>query len=115
MHQAIQDGICQSGIGNAAVPISDRNLCGDQGGSMSEAIIKDFQNILCVLDGNGIAHPIIEYQQIAFGEGTQRIRQGTITAYLGKRVQQARGAVVTYGETCASGGSSEGTSQKRFS
>src|SRR5215211_5738026 len=58
--QAVQDGICQGGIGNASVPVCNRDLGSNQGGGVAKAVIEDFQNILGVLDGNGIPHPIVE-------------------------------------------------------
>ena len=71
VYQPVEDGICEGGIGNAPVPLGNRDLGGDQGGGVSKAVIEDFQNILRILDGNRIAHPIIENQQTAFCQGTQ--------------------------------------------
>lgn len=64
----VENGVGQGGIGNAAMRIRNGGLCGNEGGGMSEAIIEDFKNVLCVLGGDGIPHPIIEEQQAAFGE-----------------------------------------------
>ena len=36
---AIQDGVCQSRVGDAKMPVGHRYLAGDQGGSVSETII----------------------------------------------------------------------------
>ena len=74
MNQTVQDGIGQCGIRNAVMPIGNGNLAGDQGGRMSEAIIQDFKNILRVLDGEGIAHPVIEHEQIDACQRTQQVR-----------------------------------------
>ena len=54
VNKPVKDGICQGGIGNASVPLGDRDLCGNQGGGISKAVIEDFQNILGILDGDSI-------------------------------------------------------------
>ncbi len=103
VNEPVKDGVRKSGIGNAPVPLVNRNLGGNQGGRLAEAVIQDFEDVLRILDGNRIPHPVIEDQQAAPGEGTQGCGEGTIGADLGKRVQQTGGAVVTHSETIADG------------
>ena len=87
VYQPVEDGICQSGIGNAPVPLVNWNLGGNQGGSVAKAIIEDFQDVLRILNRNGIPHPIIKNKQTAFGQGTQCAREGTIGADLAKGME----------------------------
>ena len=56
---------------------------------MAEAVIEDFKDILGVLDGDGIAHPVIQDEQVRFGQCAQEVGQGPILAGKGKGVQQA--------------------------
>ncbi len=50
------------------MPIGNGDLAGDQGGRVPEAVIQNFKNILSVLKGNRISHPIIEHQQTDLGQ-----------------------------------------------
>ncbi len=70
VNEPIKDGIRKGRIGDASVPLGNRDLCRDEGGGVAKAVIEDFQNILCILDGDGIPHPIIEDQQAAAGQRT---------------------------------------------
>jgi hypothetical protein len=58
--QPVEDGIRKGGVWNTQMPVRNGDLAGDQGGGMSEAVIDDFKNILGILDGDGITHPVIE-------------------------------------------------------
>ena len=103
VNEPVKDRIRQGGIWNTPVPLGNGDLGGNEGGGVAKAVIEDFQNILRILDGNGIAHLIIEDQQTTFGQGTQCASERTITAHLGKCVKQTGSAVVTHGETAADG------------
>ncbi len=89
MNNAIQDGICQGRVRDAQVPIRNRDLVGDQGCGMSEAVVQHFQEILGILDGNGIAHPFVENEQVGFGQGTQQVCERTVLSGQAKAVEQA--------------------------
>ena len=39
VNEPVKDGVCQGGIGNTPVPLSNRDLGGNQGGRVAEAII----------------------------------------------------------------------------
>jgi hypothetical protein len=43
--QPVEDGVRQSGIGNAAVPFGHRDLSDDHGGAAAVAVIQDFQQV----------------------------------------------------------------------
>jgi len=62
VNDTIQNGIRKSRVRDSAMPVCNRNLAGNQCGCVPEAVIKDFKNILCVLNRDRIAHPIIQYQ-----------------------------------------------------
>ena len=46
VHQAIQDGVCDGGIGEAGVPVGDRHLSGHQRRGSAVAIIQDLEQAL---------------------------------------------------------------------
>ena len=101
MYQPVEDRVSKGGIGDAPVPFVNRDLGGDEGGGVAKAVVEDFENVLRILDGDGIAHPVIQDQQVTAGQRTQSGREGTIGANLAEAMQQARGAVVTDGEAIA--------------
>jgi hypothetical protein len=76
--EAVKDGIGESRIGNAQVPVGNGDLAGDQSSGMPKAVIEDFKNILSILDGNEIAHPVVQDEQAGLGQGTQQFGQRTI-------------------------------------
>ena len=78
VNDAVQDGVCQGGVGNAQVPVGHRDLAGEESGTMSEAIVKDFEQILGIWDGDGIAHPVVEDQEAGSGQGTQEISERAV-------------------------------------
>ena len=87
MNEPVKHRIRKGGIRDTPVPLVNRNLGGNQGGGVAKAVIQDFEDILCILDGNGIAHPIIENEQTALCQRTQCASEGTIGADLAEGVQ----------------------------
>src|SRR5512139_3377908 len=87
VYEQVKNGIRQGGIGDAAVPLVNWDLCRDQGGGVAKAVIQDFENVLRILDRNGIAHPVVEDQQTAAGERTQGGSEGTIGTDLGEGME----------------------------
>jgi len=71
VHQAIQDGVCQGGVGDLGKPVGDRHLGSDDGRCLAVAIIQNFQDVLGVGRGELIAQPIIENEEVGTGQGAQ--------------------------------------------
>src|SRR3989304_176822 len=57
--QAIEDTIANGGVGEAGKPICHRHLRSDEGRGTVIAVIQDFEQILGIRGGNGVAHPVI--------------------------------------------------------
>ena len=102
MNEPVKDGICQRGIGNAPVPLGNRDLGGNQGGGVAKAIIEDFQEYF--------VHPGWRWHRASNHRGPAELHlaserrvagEGTITADLGEGVQQTGSAVVAHGEAIA--------------
>ena len=87
MNEPVQDCVSKCGIRNAPVPLRDRDLCGNEGGGVAKAVIEDFEDVLRILDGDGIPHPIIEDQQAAARQRTQGGGEGTIGADLAEGME----------------------------
>ena len=69
VNEAVKNGVCQGGVGDAQVPICYWHLAGNQVGGVSKTVIKNFENILGILNSNGVPHPVIQNQQVGFHEG----------------------------------------------
>lgn len=114
MNDAVEDAVTHGRVRETGEPIGNRNLGGDEGGDAPEAIVKDFEQILGLGSGNGVAHPIVKDEQIKFGQAGQEGREGAILARLGQLEKQTRGAEVAHGIIVAAGGQSQGAGEKGF-
>src|SRR3990170_1395375 len=65
---AIEDTIPNGGVGETSKPVRHRYLRSDQGGGVPIAVIKDFEQVLGIRRGDGVAHPVIEDEQVEFGQ-----------------------------------------------
>jgi hypothetical protein len=76
MDNAVQDGISMSGVREAGKPLTHGNLGTYQGGDMPKAIIKDLEQITGFRSRDGIAHPVIEDEQIDLCQAGEAVREG---------------------------------------
>jgi hypothetical protein len=68
VHEAIEDGVGQRGIAEVLMPVGDRELAGDLGRAGVEAIIEDFEQVPALLVVQRCQTPVIEDEQISFGQ-----------------------------------------------
>ena len=66
MNKAVQNGVSQDGIGDTQMPTRNGNLRSDQRRSMSKTVIQNFKDILGIGERDGIAHPVVDDQEVAF-------------------------------------------------
>jgi hypothetical protein len=78
------------------VPICDRHLGSNHGGSLPITIIQDFQNILCIGRGEFVPHPIIQYEQVSTGQSAQQVGVRCFLAGQPEGMQQAGSAEIAY-------------------
>ena len=72
------------GVGEARKPISNGNLGSNQGGDMPKAVVEDFKQVASFGNRDGIAHPVIEDQQIDLGQAGQQKGERAIQVRLGE-------------------------------
>jgi len=108
VHETIQDSICQGRVWDAQVPVRNGDLAGDEGGGVAETVVKDLEDILGILDSDGVAHPVVEDEQVDLCQGAQQAGVRAILVGQGKSVEETRDAVVTDGKSAASCGSAKG-------
>ena len=92
MDGSVQNGIRQSRIREAGMPIGHRQLRSNQGGRFPKAIIKNFQQILSSSQLDGIAHPVVQDQHIGFVERAKKIEVRTVLSGLRQGMQEAGSA-----------------------
>ena len=67
------------------MPVGHGDLAGEDGGGVSEAVIKDFEQILGPRDGNFIAHPVVEDEMSRLDRARERIGSDISTEILVNR------------------------------
>lgn len=60
MQQSIEDGVGDGGLADPAVPVLDRQLCGDDGGAPLGTIIDELEQIVGAVGLEGLQRPVIE-------------------------------------------------------
>lgn len=68
VQQAIQNGVCQGRITNDFVPMHDGQLTRDKRGATAMTILHDFQQIGSLCQCRRFQPPIINDQEIGFGQ-----------------------------------------------
>ena len=66
--EAIEDGVGQSRIAEAGMPLLDRKLAGEDRGFLVVASVEDFEQIALGLIGDGGNAEVVDDQQIDLGE-----------------------------------------------
>jgi len=78
VYQAIEDGVAQGWVRKPIVPVFNRDLSGDQGGTSAIAIIQDLEKISCLRRRKWISEPIIEDEQLHTSEFGQKLWVGAV-------------------------------------
>ena len=94
MHESIQDGVCQRGVGHGFVPVLDRHLRGGNGGALLDAIIQNLKEAFLLHTGHALQAPIIQYEHIQPGQRVQDLQIAAARAGEREFFEQARQAVV---------------------
>ncbi len=99
--ETIEDGVGQGGVGEAGMPGVDGKLGGDEGGALTVAIVEDFQDVAGLGDGERIAEPVVENEELDAPERVQELGIGAVGVGQGGGVEQATEALVADGEAVA--------------
>ena len=71
MDQAIQDSVGQCWITDDPMPVVHGELSGHNSRAQAMAVFEDFQEIMALLIGEFGQAPVVEDQQIGFGEANK--------------------------------------------
>ena len=103
MHEPVEDGVVVGGFADRFVPVLDRQLAGDQGGSALVAVFEDFQQIAPLGRGELGQSPIVQNDQIGSGEFSHDLRIASVALSVAEFVEQPGQAVVLDAEAVAAG------------
>jgi len=76
--EAVENGVRKGGIGDAGVPITHRDLGGDQGGGAAVTVVEDLEQVFGLGAGERVAEPVVEDEQVGAGQGTEQLGIGTV-------------------------------------
>ena len=91
MQQAVQDGIGNGGFADDGVPVFDRALAGDDGGSFAIAVLDDFEHVVALGIVKRTEKQIVEDEKLDFGQAVKRFEMRAI-GLAWRRVSNRRGA-----------------------
>jgi hypothetical protein len=74
VNQAIQDGIGQGRISDLGVPFIHRQLSGNESGTKAVPIFEEFQKVPALFVSQVRYAPVVQGNQIDFGQGGQELR-----------------------------------------
>ena len=103
MNKAIQDGVAEGGVADNVVPMFDGDLASDDGRGATVAIIKDLQQVAPFGLVENRKAPVIEDQQLNAAEGFEQTAIAAVAACEGKRLEQARDAMILNRTVVAAG------------
>lgn len=100
--EAIEHGFGISGISNEQMPLVHEELAGDDGGTMTVAILEDFQE---VVTGTGVErlNPLVEDQHIYTAEPAQWARMATVAARDSEVIEYPRNMLIEHGAIVTAG------------
>ena len=84
MDNPIQKCVCMSRVRESLEPLIHRDLGSDESRASSEAVIENFEQIAGFGSRDGIAHPVIQDEQIELGQAGEQIGERAIQVRLGQ-------------------------------
>src|ERR1700761_576852 len=94
-----------------SMPIVDRQLAGDDGGSATMAVVDDFQQIASLLRGERSQAPIVENEHVDAGEALEHAGIASIAACQTEAFQHARDTLIEHRAVVATGSLPESAGQ----
>jgi len=88
MEQAVQDAIGDSGLADDGMPVFDRALASDDGGSFLIAVLDDFKQIVALRIVERSQKEIIEDEQLDLGQTGEHFEMGAIGFGLEQHFEQ---------------------------
>ena len=93
MDETVENGVGEGGVVDLSVPVSDRELAGDNHRAPAEAIVEDLKQIASPRGINGRQAPVIKDQQVDAGEVTIQLGDNALPVsdpQIGEKPRQAQ-------------------------
>ena len=103
VHQPIQDAVGDGGIADLLMPVSQRDLTGEDGGTSRVPVVADFQKIPAFAISQWSHRPIIDDQNIDAGEPVEDFSEAAIDTRESQVAQQFWRAGIEGSEAVADG------------
>src|ERR1700733_15276461 len=101
--QAVEHRVGDSGITNVSMPVLDRQLAGDDGGSAAMTVVDDFQQVTPLLRGERGQTPIIEDENLDPGKALEHAGVAPIATRQTETFQHARHTLIEHRAVVALG------------
>ena len=114
MHESVEDGIGEGGVADDFMPLFDWQLRGDEGRTQAMSVVEDVEQVAALLGIECREPPVIEDEEVGFGELGEVLGIGAVAASDGDVGQKAWDAEVAGGEAIATGAVGDGTGEEGF-
>ena len=115
MYEPIENRVAKRGVTDQVVPVVDRHLAGHQRGTSTRSIFHDFEQIAAFSIAQGREAPVVQDEQVGFGELLEHAPIRAVAAGRRKIAQEARESHVAHRRSLATRGVSERAGQPAFS
>ena len=79
VHEPVQDGVSQGVITDGGIPLIGRQLTDDHSRVRAVTVIHDLHQVVPVCRFQGFESPVIQDQQLHFGQLVQRLLVGAVS------------------------------------
>ena len=114
VHESVEDGIGEGGVADDFMPLFDWQLRGDEGRTQAMSVVEDVEQVAALLGIECREPPVIEDEEVGFGELGEVLGIGAVAASDGDVGQKAWDAEVAGGEAIATGAVGDGTGEEGF-
>ena len=87
VNDAVQDTVGNGGVADLIVPVSQRQLAGQDGGACGVTVIVDFQEVASFDVGEWSHGPIVDNQHVDAGDPVQEFGEAAVDAGHGEIAQ----------------------------
>ena len=88
VHEPVQDGVGDGGIGDHLMPALDRELAGHDGAAASMSIVDDLEEVAALIRCQVGEAPVIEDQQLDARDGLEQACKPAVTACQRQGIEQ---------------------------
>jgi hypothetical protein len=114
VHDAVEDGVCERWLADYVVPCVQRQLAGDDCRSCSIAVFDDFHEIAALRSGQPIRPPVVEDEQLGFGQTAEQPGEAPVTVGEFQLVEEPGQALVERRDPGPAGGLGQSAGQPGF-